>query len=196
MLPTEVEINGRSIGVWCDSKIIFLLISISLGKELGCIIETMTDVRTHIKPPISLESVYSLLGDLRLKVRIESERGDYAFEYYTDRFLGQDPENPVLTRAYRLLDLARGSSIKSPWDKFDLEKQTQLLSVLLSDGRYQIKKVIKGWRVVCPECHREFRGEIWQPPPAKCLGRSDFNCTGTFLADMAEELKLDDWQTV
>jgi hypothetical protein len=157
---------------------------------------TMPDAKTRIQSPVSKDSIHSLLADLRLKIRIESERGDCAFEYYTDRYLGQDPDNPVLSRAYRLLDLARGSSIKSPWDKFDLEKQTQLLSVLLKDGRYQIKRVINGWQVVCPECHGVVHGEIWQPIPANCPGRADLNCSGKFQPDMAEELELEDWQNL
>ena len=72
-----------------------------------------------------------LLSNVNLGVFIKSATKDYSLEYYTDRSLGDDPDNPTLKRAYKLHDHVRGTEVKSPWDSFDLNKQMRILTVLL-----------------------------------------------------------------
>ena len=131
-----------------------------------------------------------LLANLRLKFFVKSEKGDYEFEYYTDRFLGDDPENPTLTRAYKMRDCVRNSSFKSPWDEFNLEKQVGILSVLLDDGRYKIDRVVQGWRIKCNECEEELRGEIWEPVPVRCPHGSGKTCNAKLNLERIEEIEV------
>jgi len=121
------------------------------------------------------EKVRGLLQNHELKVILDSPGGDYRFEYYTT-IKDANINDLRHIRTYRLLDLVRGSITAEPWDRYDLDKQTTLVTNLIGFGGYRISKVVTGWMVKCPACGHLMRGKIWESVPTTCAGKGPPKC--------------------
>lgn len=122
------------------------------------------------------EKVRAFLQNLELKVILDSPRRDYRFEYYTTTIKDASINEPRHIRTYRLLDLIRGSITPEPWDSYELDKQTTLVTNLIECGGYRISKVVTGWRVKCPVCGHLMKGKIWESVPTTCTGKGPPKC--------------------
>ena len=127
------------------------------------------------------EKVRGLLQNHELKVILDSPGTDYRFEYYTtSRHI----------RTYRLLDLIRGGITPEPWERYDLDKQTTLVTNLIGFGGYRISKVVTGWMVKCPACGHLMRGKIWESVPTTCAGKGPPKCRRKITDDnIVEEVR-------
>lgn len=129
-------------------------------------------------------TVRRLLENLELKIVLDSPDNDYRFEYFTTSIKDRQTGEPRLTRTYRLLDLIRGGVTPEPWDTYDLDKQTTLVTNLMRFSRYRMAKIVCGWEVICPACGHVMRGKNWESspktcmaePPRKCRARIDDKC--------------------
>ena len=129
-------------------------------------------------------TVRRLLENLELKIVLDSPDNDYRFEYFTTSIKDRQTGEPRLTRTYRLLDLIRGGVTPEPWDTYDLDKQTTLVTNLMRFSRYRIAKIVCGWEVICPVCGHIMRGKNWESspktcktePPKKCRARIEDKC--------------------
>ncbi len=135
------------------------------------------------------EKVRGLLQNYELKVILDSPERDYRFEYYTTTIKDANTNEPRYIRTYRLLDLIRGSITQEPWDRYDLDKQTTLVTNLIGFGGYQVSKVVTGWTVNCPTCGHLMRGKIWESVPRTCTGKGPPKCRHKVTDDnVAEEV--------
>ena len=121
-------------------------------------------------------TVRRLLENLELKIVLDSPDDDYRFEYFTTSIKDRQTGEPRLTRTYRLLDLIRGGVTLEPWDKYDLDKQTTLVTNLMRFSRYRMAKIICGWEVICPACGHVMRGKNWESTPKTCMAESPRKC--------------------
>lgn len=129
-------------------------------------------------------TVRRLLENLELKIVLDSPDNDYRFEYFTTSIKDRETGEPRLARTYRLLDLIRGGITAEPWDTYDLDKQTMLVTNLMRFSCYRVTKIICGWKVICPACGHVMRGKNWESssqtcmaePPKKCRARIDDKC--------------------
>ncbi len=122
------------------------------------------------------EKVRRLLQNHELKVILDSPRSDYRFEYYTTTVKDVGINESRRIRTYRLLDLIRGGITPEPWDSYDLDKQTTLVTNLIECGGYRISKVVAGWTVKCPACGHLMQGKIWESVPTTCGGKGPPKC--------------------
>ncbi len=129
-------------------------------------------------------TVRRLLENLELKIVLDSPDDDYRFEYFTTSLKDRQTGKQRLTRTYRLLDLIRGGVTPEPWDTYDLDEQTTLVTSLMRFSRYRMSKIVCGWEVICPACGHVMRGNNWEStpktcmaePPRKCRARIDDGC--------------------
>lgn len=121
-------------------------------------------------------SVRRLLENLDLKIVLDSPDDDYRFEYFTTSIKDRQTGEPRLTRAYRLFDLIRGGVTAEPWDTYDLEKQTTLVTNLMRFSRYRMAKIVCGWEVICSACGHTMRGKNWESPPKTCTAEFPRKC--------------------
>jgi len=121
-------------------------------------------------------TVRHLLENLELKIILDSPDDDYRFEYFTTSIKDRQTGEPRLTRTYRLLDLIRGGVTPEPWDTYDLDKQTTLVTNLMRFGRYCMAKIVCGWEVICPACGHVMRGKHWESTPKTCMAESPRKC--------------------
>lgn len=95
-------------------------------------------------------------------------------------------------RTYRLLDLLRGGATQEPWDAYELEKHTTLVTGLLEYSRYRISKIVAGWTIKCPSCGQIMRGKIWETVPKTCTAQGSPKCRQRFDDDhLVEEVLVD-----
>lgn len=138
------------------------------------------------------ESIRALLEDHELKVVLDSPKNDYRFEYYTTASKDPTTNQNRFFRTYRVLDLLRGGMTPEPWDSFDLDKQTELVTNLIEFSGYRISKVVTGWVVKCPLCGLSTRGKIWESIPKICPGKRSRKCGQTFgPKDVVEDTHAD-----
>ena len=121
-------------------------------------------------------TVRRLLENLELKIVLDSPDNDYRFEYFTTSIKDRQTGKPRLTRTYRLLDLIRGGVTPEPWDAYDLDKQTTLVTNLVRFGRYRMAKIVCGWKVNCPACGHVMRGKNWESTPKTCTAELPRKC--------------------
>lgn len=95
---------------------------------------------------------------------MDSPDDNYRFEYFTTSIKDRQTGEPRLTRTYRLLDLIRGGVTPEPWDAYDLDKQTTLVTNLMKFGRYCMAKIVCGWEVICPTCGHACAARTGNPP--------------------------------
>ena len=117
---------------------------------------------------IDEHTVRRLLANLELKIVLDSPDDDYRFEYSTNSIIDRQTKDPRQIRTYKLLDLRRGGDTPSPWDAYDLDKQTRLVTNLIRFGRYRISKVVGGYEITCPKCGHFMPVKIWESVPKKC----------------------------
>lgn len=120
--------------------------------------------------------VRRLLDNLELKFVLDSPNDDYRFEYFTTSIKDRTTGDQRLTRTYRLFDLVRGGVTPEPWDAYDVEKQTTLVTNLMRFGHYRMSKVVCGWEVVCPVCGCLMRGKNWESFPKTCTAEPQIKC--------------------
>jgi hypothetical protein len=143
-----------------------------------------------VKHTADPKQVRELLRDHEVRVVLEAPEGDYRVEYCTTSTRDTDTGASKHLRTYRLLDMTRGSVTQEPWDRFDLDKQTGLVTNLMDCGGYRILKLVTGWRAQCPACGRISRGKIWEPAPISCGAKGPPRCGYKFTpADIAEEAR-------
>ena len=121
-------------------------------------------------------TVRRLLENLELNIVLDSPDDDYRFEYFTTSMKDRQTGEPRLTRTYRLLDLIRGGVTPEPWDTYDLDKQTTLITNLMKFSRYRMAKIVCGWEVICPACGHVMRGKNWESIPKTCMAESPRKC--------------------
>lgn len=121
-------------------------------------------------------TVRHLMENLELKIVLDSLNNDYRFEYFTTSIKDRQTGEQRLTRTYRLVDLIRSGITPEPWDKFELDKQTTLVTNLMIFSRYRITKIICGWEAICPVCGHIMRGKIWESTPKSCRKESPRKC--------------------
>lgn len=126
--------------------------------------------------PPDARTVRRLLEDLELKIVLDSPDDDYRFEYFTTSTKDRQTGEPRLTRTYRLLDLIRGGVTPEPWDTYDLDIQTTLVTNLMRCSRYRMTKIVCGWQVICPTCGYVMRGKNWESTPKTCMAESPRKC--------------------
>lgn len=144
-------------------------------------------------PDQSLEHrVRALLRNDELKVLLDSPDDDYRFEYYTTVVKDRKSGNNRHARTYRLVDLRKGGVTPEPWDVYDIEKQTRLVTNLISIGRYRISRIVAGWTVKCPSCGHVMRGKIWDSVPKTCGGHGSSKCRQRIDQTLVEEIAIDD----
>lgn len=121
-------------------------------------------------------AVRQLLENLELKICLDSPDDDYRFEYFTTSIKDRQTGEPRQTRTYRLFDLVRGGVTPEPWDTYDLEKQTTLVTNLMRFSRYRMAKIVCGWEVICPACGHTIRGKNWESTPKACTAELPKKC--------------------
>lgn len=121
-------------------------------------------------------TVRHLLENLERKLVLNSPDDDYRFEYFTTSIKVRQAGEPRLTRTYRLLDLVRGGVTPEPWDTYDLEEQTTLVTNLMRFSRYRMVKIVCGWEVICPACGHTMRGKNWESTPKTCTAELPRKC--------------------
>ena len=127
-----------------------------------------------------------------LKVVLDSPEKDYRFEYYTTTIKDRMTGEPRYLRTYRLIDLLKGGATQEPWDAFELEKQTLLVTGLLEYGGYRISKIVAGWKIKCPSCGKTMRGKIWETVPGTCTAQGPPKCQHKFDdGQLADEIHAD-----
>ena len=117
-----------------------------------------------------------LLTNQELKIVLDSPDGDYRFEYYTTTSKDAKTGESRYVRTYRLLDLLRGGVTVEPWDTYDLEKQTTLVTGLVTFGRYKVARVVAGWNIKCPACGHLMNGKHWESVPKTCTASRSPKC--------------------
>jgi len=143
-------------------------------------------------PDPSQHHVRALLKNHELKVVLDSPDNDYRFEYYTTTFKDSETGDLRYVRTYRLLDLLRRSMTQEPWDAYELEKQTTLVTGLLKYSRYRISRIVAGWSIKCPSCGETIRGKIWESAPKTCTAKGSPKCRQRFDDDqLVEEILID-----
>lgn len=136
--------------------------------------------------------IRTLLKNHELKVVLDSPDKDYRFEYYTTTSKDKQTGELRYVRTYRLRDLLRRSVTEEPWDIYDLDKQTMLVTGLLEYSHYRIAKIVAGWTMKCPSCGEIMRGKIWEDAPKACTGQGSVKCRQRFDDDhLVEEILLD-----
>lgn len=137
--------------------------------------------------------VRALLKNHELKVVLDSPDKDYRFEYYTTTIKDSATGELRYMRTYRLIDLVRGGGVtQEPWDVYELEKQTTLVTGLLEYSRYRISKIVAGWTIKCPSCGQIMRGKIWEAVPKTCTAQGSPKCRQRFDDDrLVEEILVD-----
>jgi len=133
-------------------------------------------------------AVRHLLENLELKIVLDSLDNDYRFEYFTTSIKDRQTGEPRLTRSYRLFDLIRGGVTPEPWDTYDLDRQTTLVTNLMRFGHYRMTKIICGWEVICPVCGHVMRGKIWESTPKTCMAESPIKCRTRFDDESINEI--------
>jgi hypothetical protein len=121
-------------------------------------------------------TVRRLLENLELKIVLDSPDDDYRFEYFTTSIKDRQTGEPRLTRTYRLLDLIRGGVTPEPWDAYDLDKQTTLVTNLMRSSSYRMAKIVSGWEVICSACGHVIRGKNWESTPKTCTAEPPRKC--------------------
>ncbi len=121
-------------------------------------------------------TVRRLLENLELKIVLDSLDNDCRFEYFTTSIKDRQTGEPRLTRTYRLIDLTRGGVTPEPWDTYDLDKQTTLVTNLMRFGRYRMTKIVCGWEVICPACGHVMQGKTWESIPKTCMADNPIKC--------------------
>ena len=129
-----------------------------------------------LNDPPDAHTVRRLLENLELKIVLDSPDNDYRFEYFTTSIKDRETGEPRLARTYRLLDLTRGGITAEPWDTYDLDKQTMLVTNLMRFSRYRVTKIICGWKVICPACGHVMRGKNWESSPQTCMAEPPKKC--------------------
>jgi len=122
------------------------------------------------------EIVRRLLQNDDLRVMLDAPEGDYRVEYYTTTIKDAGADAPRRVRTYRLVDLFRGGITQEPWERYDLDKQTTLVTNLMEFGGYRVSKVVAGWKVQCPACGHLMRGKIWESVPTICARKGPPRC--------------------
>ena len=136
--------------------------------------------------------VRALLGNHELKVVLDSPEDDYRFEYYTTIVKDRKSGNGRHVRTYRLIDLRKGGATPEPWDVYDIEKQTGLVTNLIDVGRYRISRIVAGWTIKCPSCGKVMQGKIWDAVPKTCSGHGSQKCRQKLDDSLVEEIVIDD----
>ena len=121
-------------------------------------------------------TVRHLLENLELKIVLDSPDEDYRLEYFTTSTRDRQAGEPLLTRTYRLHDLKRGGITPEPWDSYDLEKQTAVVTKLIRLSRYRVANIVSGWAIICPACGHAIRGKNWESPPKTCTAVTPRKC--------------------
>jgi hypothetical protein len=122
------------------------------------------------------QRVRALLKNLELKIVLDSPDQKYRFEYYTTTSKDEDTGELDRKRTYRLLDLGGGRVIPEPWDSYDFEKQTTLVTNLIEFARYKISRIVTGWSIKCPSCGHIVRGKHWETAPKSCPASGTRKC--------------------
>lgn len=125
---------------------------------------------------LDAHTIRRLLENLELKIVLDSPNNDYRFEYFTTSIKDRQTGELRLTRTYRLLDLIRSGLTPEPWDIYDLDKQTTLVTNLMGFSRYRMTKIVCGWEAICPACGHVMRGKIWESIPKACRNESSRKC--------------------
>lgn len=143
------------------------------------------------KRPERLDSlVRRLLADTEIKIVLEAGARHYRIEYLTTRAASRGVEKSVLARTYRLFDQIRNTESSEPWDSFDLDKQTRLVTQLLTITDYKLKRLVRGWTVVCPACEKRMEGKIWEAPPKVCKGTKAIQCARGISSDDVRDIEV------
>lgn len=138
------------------------------------------------------QRVRALLKNQELKLILDSPNGAYRFEYYTTTSNDIKAGEPRYRRTYRLLDLLRGGVTVEPWDTYDLDKQTTLVTGLLQFSHYKLTRVVTGWTIKCPSCGHVTEGKHWESVPKTCAASSFSKCPQRFdNADLVKEIVVD-----
>lgn len=114
------------------------------------------------------QAVRRLLENHELLLVLDSPDNDYRFEYFTTSVKDRITSVPKLCRTYRLLDLIRGGVTPEPWDAYDLERQTVLVTNLMRFSNYRMTKIVSGWKISCPSCGNDTTGKNWEAVPKNC----------------------------
>jgi hypothetical protein len=138
------------------------------------------------------QRVRAFLKNLELKLVLDSPNQDYRFEYYTTTTKDDKTGELRYMRTYRLMDQVRGGVTQEPWDSYDLEKQTNLVTNLIEFGRYKLSKLVAGWSIKCPSCGYLIRGKHWEPVPKQCTAPGSPKCRQRFESnEFFEEIHVD-----
>lgn len=121
-------------------------------------------------------AIRRLLQNLDLLIVLDSPDNDYRFEYYTSPRKDGRTGEARLARTYRLIDLIRGAVTPEPWDTYDLDKQTTLVTNLMRFSHYRMTKVVSGWDVTCSVCGHMMHGKTWETVPKTCPNRDSNKC--------------------
>ena len=135
-------------------------------------------------------TVRRLLENIELKIVLDSPGNDYRFEYFTTFLKDRQTAEPRLTRTYQLLDLIRGGVTPEPWDAFDLDKQTTLVTNLMRVSHYRMTKIVCGWKIICPVCGHDMRGKIWESIPKICKAKNQKKCKTKIDDERIDEILL------
>lgn len=135
-------------------------------------------------------TVRHLLENIELKIVLDSPGNDYRFEYFTTSIKDRQTAEPRLTRTYQLLDLIRGGVTPEPWDTYDLDKQTILVTSLMRFSHYRMAKIVGGWKIICPVCGHVMRGKIWESIPKICKAKSPRKCRTRIDDERIDEILL------
>lgn len=136
--------------------------------------------------------VRSLLENIELKIVLDSPDNNYRFEYLTTAIMDRQTGEQRLTRTYRLFDVARGVVTAEPWDTYDLEKQTTLVTNLLGTSHYRMTKIVSGWEVICPACGSVMQGKNWESSPKRCTANHPLKCRANIGDEIVKEILLAD----
>jgi hypothetical protein len=117
---------------------------------------------------IDEHTVRRLLENLELKIVLDSPDDDYRFIYFTTSIMDRQKKESRRIRTYQLLDLIRGGVTPEPWDTYDLDKQTTLVTNIIRFSHYRISKVVGGHEITCPKCGHFVRLMIWESIQKKC----------------------------
>lgn len=128
-------------------------------------------------------SLTALLRDYDLELTYISPDERYKLVYST-AIVAKDILNPSkFTRTYYLVDEYSKSTIVSPWDFYDEQKQGELIKNLLNYSKYKLVSIATGWKVKCQKCGSIFEGKIWRNSPKNCETTPDNRGCGSPLQD-------------
>jgi len=116
----------------------------------------------------SKKDIRARLDNADLKLVFESPDEVYRLEYFSVASIDPVTKKREASRRYRLLHRPTRSVIIDPWDQYDAEKQSVLLSRLIAYSGYRLAEVVTGWRAVCPQCGERYSGRHWDPAPTAC----------------------------